>query len=238
MLHWEGGDSGERKVQSIKPHTHVRRANEAWEKHILNTVYRDECLVWLHDTVSKKDDSVWKRRANRHLEGQFRVYRSRNEILEEHTKARPLCGALFKGELKFLYRPQNADSRSAIALMSMEFDCRGHWSGGCWFDSFTLQHSDLDPVFESISDLSNNLRETLLLLPETDYTDQGKKALVLHQCYYVISDAWKERVANGTYVHYHVTPDLFEEWFSPSGDEIDHEIVYVSDSEEESTGDE
>jgi hypothetical protein len=219
VLHWEGGWAGERKIQPIKPHLSIKRANADWRKLVLQN-------LWNHDTIcaliQKLDKDHAAKEQHREMEGQLRIYANRAAVIQAINSCKPMSGVLAKdGSIWIAYRPTTAEydtdqgkttshnwSRSALQLLQLQFDDASGslLSHCCWFAPIALAEPANKLTLGSPQELKLHVNQYLLLLPKLGADDEYENK------FYVVGSNWTERVEDGTFEQPQLQQELFKDW--------------------------
>jgi hypothetical protein len=219
-LNWEGGHSGERKIQSVKPELGIKRSTVAWQSIVLDRLYQSDGIAWLLDRFEKPGKFM----QSRSITDLYRVFPNEIKMRETVLASEPLAAITSTRHIFLLHRPTaetiedcgpdnsgDVTVRSTIWLTQMEFaDNEGRQVGCCWFAP--LQFSVGKPTITgigSLADLHVEVELRLLLLPLVIVGDTNSK---FGNMYYGIADDWTERKQGGDFKTYSLDPTLFRDW--------------------------
>ena len=215
VLNWEGGFTGERKIQDVKPLLGIRRSNSEWESIVLTRLYQQETIDWMlsrHANTTTGENNTMNKQ-DRVIEGLFSVYRSRIAAINAIEKNEPLSAIFSKGNVWLTYRPtgrndletgQNARSSANLLKVCFLGRDRGQEIGGCWMEPISAgggEDSNDIINFVSISMLETAVNQHILMLPAMK--TEGN-LLQFENLYYCIGDKWTERDSFGNFVSYHM----------------------------------
>lgn len=218
ILNWEGGFTGERKIQNVKPLLGIRRSNAKWESIVLTRLYRMETIDWMINRY----ESEGKDKHNRVADGLYRIFPSREAAIDSIKKCDPLSAIVSKGNLWLLYRPnvttQPGATRSSVNLLKIGLDdTRGKEICGCWMAPITARPENMDVFgFDSVRMVETVVKQHVLMLPELKtQQNRNQQELYFDNMYYCIGDKWMERDSSGQFVGYKITTsEMFKDWES------------------------
>lgn len=203
ILHWEGGFSGERKIQEVKPMLGIKRENAKWEKIVMRRAYQNGAMDWLLSNLGNQNDNT-----SRSSEGLYRIFSSRDKAILAVDNFHPLLVVRIKSGLHVLFRPTGQSepktTRSSVMLMEVVLKKEGEQFGGCWFSPLSRNRREAGP-FTSLAEVETVIDERVLLLPRCD----GHNFV---NSYYAIGDMWTELVETGMFVSSELKPETFSDW--------------------------
>ena len=222
ILNWEGGFTGERKIQDVKPLLGIRRSNTDWESIVLTRLYQQETIDWI---VSRYVDENASKTQSRVIEGLYSIFRNRETAIGAVLRNEPLSALILKGDVWLAYRPTGENhfnasivkTRSSVNLLKVRFDhaASGEEIGGCWMEPIAAGKEEEDVVnFGSIEMLENAVKQHVLMLPAMKI-GQHRNTLKFVNLYYCIGDKWTERDSSGQFVSYAINSEIFEDWDLP-----------------------
>ena len=223
VLNWEGGFTGERKIQDVKPFLGIRRSNAKWESIVMTKLYQQETIDWM---ISRGESETTTGVPSRRDEvGLYVIYKNRTDAVNAIGRCAPLSAVYAKGKVWLVYRPHGylADntkvSRSTVNLMQVTFDyTRGKELCGCWMAPITVSGAECSDYagFKSVSELEKVVKQHLLMLPavETNGAGRQQNQVTFSNMYYCIGDKWTELNSSGQLIAYTITSEMFSEWES------------------------
>jgi hypothetical protein len=209
-LNWEGGHSGERKIQTVKPELGIKRSNVAWQSIVLDRLYQREGIAWLLERFEQPGEAT----ASRSITNLYRVFKNDSMMNTAVAETQPLAVIVYKSQHFLLYRPHATKAkgvtRSSIWLAPLDFvDQEGKEVCGCWFAPicYSREQTHLTGI-ESLEELHNHVKLRCLLLPLVG----GDTNDSFTNMYYSITDNWTERNKTGEYTSYSLNIQLFKDW--------------------------
>jgi hypothetical protein len=210
-LNWEGGHSGERKIQTVKPELGIKRANAAWQSIVLDRLYQRDGIAWLLERLEQPGDQA----PSRSITNLYRVFKNDALMNKAVADTQPLAVIVYHSHHFLLYRPHATTithdiTRSSIWLAPLEFvDQEGKDVGGCWFAPICYSGGQAHLTgIESLEELHNHVELRCLLLPLVGGVTNDS----FTNMYYSIADNWSERNKTGEYTSYSLNGQLFEDW--------------------------
>jgi hypothetical protein len=208
ILNWEGGYSGERKIQEIKPFLGIKRVNVEWEKISLTKYYQLQTITRILEATHQLISPIIKK--SRETEGILKIYLNRTLAETAVMEYEPLSAVLDNDDRVYIgYRPHDKTTRSSLSLVEIEFDdSRGtEISGICWMSPIKIGEKVIK--MKSLTAVSKMAKEFCLLLPQLN--DEG--TLYINN-YYAIGHKWSERQKNGKFELSTLnTAEIFHDWY-------------------------
>jgi hypothetical protein len=209
ILHWEGGFSGERKIQEVKPLLSIKRSNVNWEQITLRRLYQLDSMTKLLEAIPTEDDKASK---TRETEGVLKVYASYTSMHAAVTSNYPISGVVdHDNKVWVACRPGGGATRSTVELHELTFDDKegeNIWHL-CWMAPMELS-SNATKTFLSMKEVMAYSNESVLLLPAL--CDDGNEYLNM---YYCVGSNWTERTSTGCFEQYNINEQLFDDWTVP-----------------------
>lgn len=214
-LHWEGGYSGERKIQEVKPFLKTKRANANWQLITLRRLYQLDSLskvletLTLSNTVIGTNASPNAINSNRDSEGILKIYSNCDVLQESVNSFNPLSGIVdTNNNVWIACRPRQAGTRSSVVLNQVIFeDNAGRKLGNlCWMTPIHVNVSTTK-ILPSMKEVMKIAKEYILLLPSLN-----QDGLSFINLYYSIGSKWSERTPTGFFEPYNITEALFDDW--------------------------
>ena len=206
LLHWEGGYSGERKIQQMKPLLHIKRSNTDWTRITMRKLYQQDTLEWMMRNIQSE---CTPKTNNRQVNSLLKIYKNRDELLQAITRNDVLCG--FVGtdcEVHLAYRPvgeESGNTRVQVKTLMIEFrDDEGcYTTSKCWVAPIRATTNTV--VYKSLSDLLKDfIAEVILLLPQiSTESDEHMNS------YYCLGNHWRERTSTGFFDLPSLNDDVF-----------------------------
>ena len=215
IANFEGGWTGEKKVQPIRPFMSLKRSNADWETISLRRIQQHESIQWLLASLS---DSNAKRKS-REMEGVVRYFKNRDQLEQHLSKSRPVVGVVDGDNTIWIaFRPQQKDypeessqrkiTRSSLDIVAVDFDdSAGELVGGmCWMSPIKLTNRvrQFDDAFAFRDAL---ISQYVLMLPMM--ADDAKS---FKNFYYCIGHLWTERKSTGLFARSNIDPGPFASW--------------------------
>ena len=227
ILNWEGGFTGERKIQDVKPLLGIRRSNTEWESIVMKRLYQQETIDWIVSGYTNNDEKG-SLKQDRVIEGLYSVYRNRNDAINAIGRNEPLSAIIVDNDVWLTYRPTSGAmmnwnaghppaTRSSVSLLKICFGrCavnRGEEICGCWMEPIAAGDENDDKVgFGSFAMLENVVEQHVLMLPLMRVLGQQRGVVYSENLYYCIGDKWTERDSSGNFSSYALHSDMFQEW--------------------------
>lgn len=221
ILHWEGGYSGERKIQEVKPLLSIKRENANWQQITLRRLYQLDTIAKLMEKIPRHSEMIGKQRET---EGLLKIYASSKFLEEAVTSCNPLSGVLDEDHRVWLAcRPSGKATRSSVMLLQLTFDDHNgeNVADLCWMSAIHISNNS--KLFASMLDVLTFSKQFVLLLPSLDVN--GKD---FSNKYYSIGSKWTERMSNGAYEKSSLNVITFNDWIQPSAS-VNHETISVAD---------
>jgi hypothetical protein len=219
VLHYEGGYSGEKKIQIAKPFLHIKRTNADWKKLVLERIYKQETIRRL------LDECFDERKGFGNPLGVLHVYQTKDEMISDVHTNKPLSGVLLDEKLWLAYRPHfhvdESDEwvcgesvpvgiaiRSSVNLQRVTFDDTvGEMVlEACWCAPMELAVDNATRSFTSLATMDKVVQQYTLFLPLMDRSEQYINS------YFVVGHKWTERTANGNFLHSPIEEEVFKDW--------------------------
>jgi hypothetical protein len=216
-INWEGGWLGERKIQPVKPLLGIKWETADWQRITLDKLYRNETITWLLDSLNtgESNGSSSTTRRDRSMDDAIKKHGSLNDLIVALDECQPLMGVLDENDQVWLpYKPALKDrdgvSRSSVDLVEIEFDNENgsNHHSLCWMCS--ISKSSTIQAFNNMIEMSKQVVEYVLLLPQLDTTTDKNGSFVNH--YYCIGSSWTERNRLGKFVPSTLDPGIFQSW--------------------------
>lgn len=218
LLNWEGGYSGERKIQEIKPLLGIKRVNADWEKISLTKYYQLKTINKIMESAQASIAPTVKK--SRGTEGLLKIYLNKTLAETAVLECEPLSAVLDHEDRVYVaYRPNDKTSRSAFSLLEIVFDdLNGEEIAGiCWMSPIKIGEKIVE--MKSLADVLIIAKEFCLLMPMLN--DEGITYL---NNYYAIGHKWSERQASGKFELSTLNNiEIFHDWYpcENTEDEID-----------------
>jgi hypothetical protein len=215
VLHWEGGDEGERKIQKVKPKiTGIRRKNAQWTRLAIEKIYTEDTIDWLLGRIPQPKNSVGVS-GNSSL---YHLYKSKDSAMAAVEKKNPLAVYQMDDKLYLIYKPvrQDDNTRSSAAFIEVILDdTTGIFRLGCWFANLTVRNTSIvtQNHVVHIKDLTKMVTKNILALPLMAQDETDIDVFHRREKYYLTSDDWDERIGDGNFIKSHVTDALFQAWY-------------------------
>jgi hypothetical protein len=200
ILNWEGGYSGERKIQEIKPLLSIKRENADWQRIALQRLYQLETIKKILQkttTIQNIGDKDNKIINTRMTEGLLKIFSNRKVAIESIVNCLPLSAIVDVDDRVWIaYRPNDgASDRSALTICEIQFnDSSGNLIQDiCWFAPINI--TDITIRMSSISEANDFAKEYALLLP---YPVSVGNTFI--NSYYGIGSNWTERDPSGNFI--------------------------------------
>jgi hypothetical protein len=235
ILHWEGGYSGERKIQEVKPLLSIKRSNANWQQITLRRLYQLDSLTKLLESIpidDVGDDNEDNQAKSRETEGVLKVYSSYTSLHDAVSASHPLSAVLDReNKVWVACRPRGGASRSSVELHEITFDDHAgvNASNICWISPIHLCTTNHPIIFPNMQEVSLYSVDFLLLLPAL--SNNGNDYINI---YYCVGSKWTERTSNGLFEKCTITEQLFVDWIAPATS-IDDEVIMVTEVAEPAT---
>ena len=215
QVNFEGGWTGEKKVQPIRPLMSLKRSNADWEIISLRRIQQHEAIQWLLGSLSI---DIAKKKS-REMDGVLHYFKNKNAVAQHIAKNRPMVGVLDKGNTIWIpYRPLTKDyptettertiTRASVDLVALKFDdtCGENVSGMCWMSPISV--SDEIKCFDDPFTLRDTLiSQYVLMLPRMNV--DGK---TFCNFYYCVGHRWTERKSSGDFTKSEIDQQPFSKW--------------------------
>jgi hypothetical protein len=209
ILNWEGGFSGERKIQEVKPLLTIKREGADWQVITLRRLYQVETITTiLESKLSKINECISKQ--NRETYGLIKIFGTIQKAEEAVRNCQPLSAVVDKDNCVWIaYRPSGVGTeRSSVTLIQIEFkDNEGvEVADICWMSPINL--TNIVKSFDSMSECFKIANEYALLLPQL--SEDGSTFV---NSYYAIGHNWTERKRCGNFEWSNLNYDsVFKDW--------------------------
>ena len=219
QVNFEGGWTGEKKVQPIRPLMSLKRSNADWESISLRRIQQQETIQWLLGSLAIEKAN----KRSREMDGVLHYFKNKDVLRNHVAKSRVMVGVLDKHNTIWVpYRPLSKDypketsdrviTRASIDIVALDLDdTRGESHGGmCWMSPIAI--TDRIQCFDNAFSLRDSLIcQYVLMLPKM--AENGKAFCNL---YYCIGHHWTERKSNGTFAVADIDRQPFMSWLSES----------------------
>jgi hypothetical protein len=216
QINWDGGWSGERKIQPVKPLLSIKRSNAEWQRLTLKKLYQNESINWLLNSMScnhTPSSEPFSCQSDRGMEGVLKVFQSMDAAMVAVNDCNPITGLICQEGKKVWipYRPKGrkGTSRSSVDLVEVMFDdVNGIYLHSlCWMASISVTGNI--KMFESLKEISTFAHEYILMLPQL-VSDRGSVSFV--NKYYCVGHSWTERNSKGEFLPSHLDASIFSKW--------------------------
>ena len=209
ILNWEGGYSGEKKIQEVKPLLKIKRINVHWQRISLTKYYQSQAIdKIMNSTKQLISPSIIKSREN---EGLLKIYINRKLAEDDVQNCEPLSAVVSKNNRVYIgYRPLEKKTRSVLTLVEIVFDDSNgsEVSNMCWMSPIKMGEKEMK--MKSIASVVTFAKEFCLLLPQMN--NEGTSFI---NNYYAIGHKWSERQKNGKFElsTLNISLELFHDWY-------------------------
>jgi hypothetical protein len=217
QINWDGGWSGERKIQPVKPLLSIKRANAEWQRTMLNKLYQNEAIDWLlESTALHQSHFLPVDKKDRSMGGVIKIHSSLDDVNKSLEGCEPIMGVLAADNT--IWIPFRPTGRSPVDLLQVMFDDEnGNFVQSlCWMSP--IQKTTNVHHLKNTIELSQFAKEYILLLPQL--TLEGNTCHFSNN-YYCIGNSWTERNRIGEFVTSSLDLNLFGQWILTDNSNLD-----------------